>query len=375
MPELHKSPFHAFHTRAGAKMVEYAGWELPLLYNLPGGGGGIIAEHEHTRRAASIFDVSHMGRLRFTGRDAEAFLQKICTRNLAKATVGQCVYSLVCNPEGAILDDVIVTRFDKHWLMVCNAANRIKLLKWFESQSQELGLSPTIEDETLKTAMVAVQGPKAVGLLDEVLPDPVSEIKRYHAETMRMMMVIQFSVFRSGYTGEDGAELICGLSAANMAGNYLLKSGKEHPILRPAGLGARDTLRMEAAMPLYGHELTESVDPLSAGLGWAVDLTKDFIGAESLRTINQAGPTQRLAGLFIEGQRAARQGMVVFQEDKPVGTVTSGAYSPTLKRCIALAYIDVAVLAAAPASPLQVDCRGTPIAAALTPLPFYKRPK
>jgi len=374
MPELHRSPFHAFHLRAGGKMVEYAGWELPLLYNLPGGGGGIIAEHEHTRRAASIFDVSHMGRLRFTGRDAEAFLQKICTRNLAKATAGQCVYSLICNAEGGILDDVIVTRFDKYWLMVCNAANRLKLLAWFNTQSQQLGLSPTLEDETLKTAMVAVQGPKAAGLLDEVLPDPVSEIKRYHAETMRMMMVVQFTVFRTGYTGEDGAELICGLNAANMAGNYLLKSGKDHPILRPAGLGARDTLRMEAAMPLYGHELHEAVDPLSAGLGWAVDLTKDFIGVEALRRINQTGPTQRLAGLFVEGPRAARQGMTVLNEGQAVGTVTSGVFSPTLKRCIALAYIDVATLAAAPAT-LTVDCRGTQIPAALTPLPFYKRPK
>ncbi len=375
MPELLRTPFYDFHLKAGAKMVEYAGWELPLLYNLPGGGGGIIAEHEHTRKSASIFDVSHMGRLKFTGKNALPLLQKVCTRNLEKAAAGQCVYSLVCNESGGILDDVIVTRFEKHWLMVCNGANREKIKNWITRQMDVLNLQATTEDDTLQSAMVAVQGPKAVELLDELLPDPVSEIKRYHAHTMRMMMIVQFSVFRSGYTGEDGAELICGLSAANMAANFLLKSNKQHAILRPAGLGARDTLRLEAAMPLYGHELSEAVDPLSAGLGWAVDLAKDFIGCEALRGIGESGPARRLAGMFIEGPRAARQGMAVRSGGNTVGEVTSGAFSPTLKRCIALGYIDVGILAAATPPPLTVDCRGTEIPATLTPLPFYKRPK
>src|SRR4051794_679030 len=208
---LLRTPFYDFHVKAGAKMVEYAGWEMPLLYT------GIIPEHEHTRTSASIFDVSHMGRLKFSGRGAEAFLQRVCTRNLAKAVVGQSMYSLVCNPTGGMLDDVIVSRFDKHWMMVCNAANRQKLLAWFNTQLAAMpGANTTIDDETTTTAMVAVQGPKAVGLLDPVLPEPLSEIKRYHFEQMRLMLVVQFTVFRSGYTGEDGAELICGLSAAGM---------------------------------------------------------------------------------------------------------------------------------------------------------------
>ena len=238
-------------------------------------------------------------------------------------------------------------------------------------------MSPVIDDTTMsqRRHVVAIQGPKAVELLDGVLPDPVSDIKRYHFETMRMMMIVQFSVFRSGYTGEDGAELICGLSAAAMAaGNYLMKSGKdEHAILKPAGLGARDTLRLEAAMPLYGHELSESGDPLSAGLGWAVDLNKEFIGAEALQKIQSDGPKKKLVGLFIEGPRAARQDMVVLHGGQPVGMVTSGAMSPTLKRCIALAYVDTPLSAVG--TPFTIDCRGTSIAATVTPLPFYKRTK
>jgi len=373
--ELKRTPFYNYHVKAGARMVDFAGWEMPLLYNLPGGGGGIIAEHEHTRTSASIFDVSHMGRLKFTGSDAQTFLNRMCTRNIAQSVPGQCMYSLVCNDAGGILDDVIVTRMDKYWYMVCNASNREKLLAWFQQQIAAQGTSVKMEDETLSTAMVAVQGPKAVGLMDELLPDPVSDLKRYHGTTMRMMMIVQFQVFRSGYTGEDGAELVCGLKAADMAAKFLLKGDKAepHPVLRPAGLGARDTLRLEAGMPLYGHELTEAGDPLSADLAWAMDLQKDFIGAGALRKIHEAGPSTKLVGLFIEGPRAARQDMAVLKDGAAVGKITSGAMSPTLKRCIAMAYVRTDL--AAPGTALTVDCRGSTLDATVTPLPFYKRPK
>ena len=373
VPQLKRTPFYEAHLKAGARMVDFAGWEMPLLYNLPGGGGGIIAEHEHTRTSASLFDVSHMGRLKFTGKDAETFLNRICTRNLSKGVPGQSMYSLVCNETGGILDDVIVSRFDKYWYMVCNASNRAKLLAWFRAQIAAHGSTVAIDDETEKTAMVAVQGPKAVGLLDDLLPEPVSELKRYHFTTMRYLMVVQFQVFRSGYTGEDGAELVCGLSAASMAANFLLKNDPRDSILRPAGLGARDTLRLEAGMPLYGHELNDAIDPLSAGLAWAVDLQKDFIGAAAVRKVHDQGPQQKLVGLFIDGPRAARQDMTVLHDATPVGKITSGALSPTLKRCIAMAYVDAPL--AAPGTKLAIDCRGTQLAATTTPLPFYKHPK
>ena len=189
---------------------------------------------------------------------------------------------------------------------------------------------------------------------------------------MRYMMVVHFSVFRSGYTGEDGAEIICGLNAAQMAATFLMK-GKEHDLLKPAGLGARDTLRLEAGMPLYGHELNEDIDPLSAGLAWAVDINKDFIGSDPIRKVHTEGPKQKLTGLFIEGPRAARQGMPVLKDGQQVGTVTSGAMSPTLKRCIAMALVRADL--AAPQYPLAIDCRGSTLSATTTPLPFYKRPK
>ena len=364
MAALKRTPFYDFHVKAGARMVDFAGWEMPLLYK------GIIEEHVHTRTKASIFDVSHMGRLKFTGKGAEAFLQRVCTRNVGKGKAGQSMYSLVCNEAGKVLDDVIVSRFDGHWYMVCNASNREKLLGWFA----KVGLTNTdIEDETEKTAMVAIQGPKAVALLDEVLPEPVSEMRRYHFEVMKYMMVVQFTVFRSGYTGEDGAEIVCGTTAAGLAMNYLLKSDDEHAILKPAGLGARDTLRLEAGMPLYGHELTEETDPISAGLAWAVDLSKEFIGAEALREVQKVGPKRLLVGLAVDGQRAARQGMEIKKDGKVVGIVTSGAMSPTLKQPIAMAYVDTA--SALNGTALEVDCRGNCLAAVVAPLPFYKRAK
>ena len=368
MADLKRTPIHDFHVKAGAKMVDFAGWEMPLLYK------GIIPEHEHTRNSASVFDVSHMGRLKFTGKGAEEFLSRICTRNIAKAKVGQSMYSLVCKEDGGILDDIIVSRFEKYLYMVCNASNRAKLLGWFDKQIKAMGLSVDIEDETEKTAMVAIQGPKAVEFLDQFLPEPLSSIKRYHFQPMRYMMLVQLNVFRSGYTGEDGAEIVCGTSAAAMAVNFLMKDkAGEHDILRPAGLGARDTLRMEAGMPLYGHELNEDIDPLSAGLSWAVDLTKDFIGVEALRALHTGELKQKLVGLLIEGPRCARQGMTVMKDGNPVGTVTSGAMSPTLKRPIAMAYVESAL--SAPGTPLSIDLRGNQVNATVTPLPFYKRAK
>jgi aminomethyltransferase len=284
------------------------------------------------------------------------------------------MYSLVCKDNGGILDDVIVSRFDSagtHWYVVCNASNREKLLAHFsEKRAQE---SFSIDDETQKTGMVAIQGPKAVPLLDEVLPEPVSDLRRYHFSVQRYMLMIQFTVFRSGYTGEDGAEIVCGTTAAGLAMNYLLKSDDEHAILKPAGLGARDTLRLEAGMPLYGHELTEDVDPLTAGLAWAVDLNKDFIGAEPVRRIHARGLDMQLVGLFIDGPRSARQGMSLLHNGKIVGAITSGAMSPTLKRPIAMAYVQSHLTT--PGTTLALDLRGSPTPATVTPLPFYKRPK
>ncbi|HEY7119884.1 MAG TPA: glycine cleavage system aminomethyltransferase GcvT [Tepidisphaeraceae bacterium] len=364
---LKRTPFYDFHVASGGRMVDFAGWEMPIVYR------SIVDEHEQTRNSGSIFDVSHMGRVHFTGRDAQAFLNKVCTRNVTDQKVGQSRYALICNAGGGVLDDVIVSRDAKHWLMVCNASNREKLLKYFHDVRHDAGLDFDMADQTESTAMVAIQGPKVIDRVAEHLPVDVRSMKRYHFETGSVMGLIKLTVFRSGYTGEDGVEVILSAKVAPMAMKMLAgKTDRDGGTLRPAGLGARDTLRLEAGMPLYGHELSESIDPLSAGLKWAVDLTKEFVGVERLREIAQAGPKRKLVGLELEGKRIARQGTPVTKDGQVVGEVTSGTLSPTLGKSIAMAYVDASH--AAEGSQLSVDLKGTLNPAKTVKLPFYKRP-
>lgn len=360
-----KTPLNAFHRRHNARLVDFAGWEMPVVYT------GIIEEHHHTRRHASVFDVSHMGRVRFRGADAGAFLERLCTRKLADAKVGQSRYSHVCREDGGTLDDVIVSRYEDYWYMVCNASNREKLLGWFEQQRG--GADVTIEDLTADTAMVAIQGPEAIETLEKLLPFPVGDLKRYHFKTGRVLGA-EYSVARSGYTGEDGVEIILPANFADAAANMLIDRSAElgRPI-RPAGLGARDTLRLEAAMPLYGHELTEEWDSITAGQGWCVALDKEFVGCGALRQVKERGPARQVVGFEISGKRIARQGAPMVVGGKPVGVVTSGTQSPTLDKVIGMGLVDATH--AAPGTALEIDLRGTSLAATIVPLPFYKRAK
>jgi aminomethyltransferase len=365
-PPLARTPFYDFHVSAGAKLVDFAGWEMPILYK------SIAEEHNQTRNSGGLFDVSHMGRLSFSGRDALALLDKVCTRRLSDAKVGQSKYSLVCNESGGVLDDVIVSRDVKNWMMVCNASNRAKINAHLTAVRKQYDFDCDFADQTESTAMVALQGPKVLDRLAGALPIDVKALKRYHFETANLLL-FKVTVFRSGYTGEDGVEIILPAKAAGMAMKMLSGSfSKEGSTIAPAGLGARDTLRTEAGMPLYGHELTESIDPLSAGLAWAVDLTKDFIGAEALRKIAADGPRRKLVGLELTEKRIARPGTAVKNGDAVVGEVTSGTLSPTLGKSIALAYVDSALTAEG--TPLTVDLRGSILSATVVKLPFYKRP-
>jgi aminomethyltransferase len=362
---LKRTPFYDFHVAAGAKLVDFAGWEMPILYR------SIIDEHEQTRRSGSLFDVSHMGRLSFSGKDAQAFLDKVVTRKIADQLVGQSRYSLVCNEAGGILDDVIVSRDAKDWLMVCNASNREKLVNYFNDTRRTTGLDFDMADNTEATGMLALQGPRVIDRLAEAIPIDLKAIKRYHFTTATVMF-FKITIFRSGYTGEDGLEIVLPAKMAAM-GIKLLAGKFENPdaTIKPAGLGARDTLRMEAAMPLYGHELGESMDPLSAGLGWAVDLTKDFVGATPLRVLQSQGLKRKLVGLELEGKRIARQGTEIKADGDTVGVVTSGTLSPTLQKSIALAYVDATHSTEGKA--LKVDLKGTLNACKVVKLPFYKR--
>jgi aminomethyltransferase len=363
---LKRTPFYDFHTKAGAKLVDFAGWEMPILYR------GIVDEHNYTRSSGGLFDVSHMGRLHFKGKDALKFLQLVCTRDYDKCEQGQAKYSLVCNEAGGVMDDVIVGRDTKNWVMVCNASNREKLITHFKKVRNDRDLDLDMNDQTEATAMVALQGPKVIEKLTGALGDEVAQLKRYHFYTGSLFM-IGYTIFRTGYTGEDGVEMVFSARAASMVISRLAgRFDKEDATIKPAGLGARDTLRLEAGMPLYGHELGEHIDPISASLGWAVSLDKEFIGAEPLRKIKADGPAKKLVGLVLDGKRIARQGAEVKDAaGKTIGTVTSGTFGPTVQKSIAMAFVESAH--AAEGTSLGIDLRGEINAATVTKLPFYKR--
>lgn len=364
---LKRTPLYEFHVSCGAKMVDFAGWEMPILYR------GIVEEHQQTRASGSMFDVSHMGRIHISGAGAVALLDKLLTRNVSQQRIGQSRYSLVCNPAGGVLDDVIVSKHPKHWLIVCNASNRDKIVKQVTSVRDAGGFDAEISDKTESTAMVAVQGPAVIELIAETLDVDIKSIKRYGFETGTYMLS-RFTVFRSGYTGEDGVEIIISSGTAqNMVKSLAGEMTKPDAPVKPAGLGARDTLRLEAGMPLYGHELNESMDPISAGLSWAIDLGKDFIGAEPLRVIAAHGPARKLVGLELQGPRIARQGSAVKSGPTLLGEVTSGTFSPTLHRSIAMAYLDSGH--AEVGREVEIDLRGSIVPAKIVELPFYKRAK
>ncbi len=367
---MQRTPFHDFHVSHGGKMVDYAGWEMPLHY------GSIMDEHRQVRRSGGLFDVSHMGRLRFKGRDAAVFLDRICTRQIASMQDGQVRYSLICNDQGGCMDDVLVYRIsESEYLVVCNAANLAKLLDHFEDVRGDLVFK--LKDQTQSTAMIAVQGPAVMDIIANFSSE-IPSLKRYRFTT-KNLFIASFMVSRTGYTGEDGVEIILPASFASRAIDMLLKNvDQETAPVQPVGLGARDSLRLEAGMPLYGHEITEKIDPLSAGLGFAVKLDKGagvddaepFIGQRALQAIAEAGPSQRLVGLSLDGRRSPRQDMPVLAHGDVIGRVTSGCLSPTLDQPIAMAYVP----AGFDSDGVQVDLGRAIAASTIVPLPFYKRP-
>lgn len=363
---LKRTPFYEQHVQCKAKLVDFAGWEMPLLYR------GINEEHRYTREKCSLFDVSHMGRLEISGDGAEAFLEYVCTRRLGDMAVGQARYSHVCNENGGILDDVIVSRYESQWMIVCNGANRDKIVAWLHKHAA--GRPMMINDITEATAMLAVQGPLTFPQAMKKIPIPLGDLKRYRFLAGNFMGM-PYSIYRTGYTGEDGVEVILPAGAAAMAWSFLMQSDDEFepPVVQPAGLGSRDTLRLEAGMPLYGHELHENIDSLQADLAWGVDLNKDFIGAEAMRRLQKAGLPRKLIGLELDGKRIARQGSPVTLSGKTIGEVTSGTFGPTVQKSIAMAYLDTEHAVAG--RNVRVTIRDHEADAIVRALPFYKRNK
>jgi len=381
---VHRTPLHSFHESHGAKFVDFAGWEMPILYNPPyGGPGGITAEHRHVRSSGGLFDVSHMGRLSIKGRHARRYLERLCSRRITSMEPGQCRYALICNDKGGVRDDVLVYRLDDDdFMLVVNAANREKILDHIAHTRDDLVF--TLEDRTLKTAMVAIQGPKVMDLISRFSSE-IPKLKRYRF-THKNLLVAKVMVSRTGYTGEDGVEVILPANMVEMALKLMLKdvdeTASDSPI-RPAGLGARDTLRLEAGMPLYGNELLESIPATASGMGFALDLDKHedergemFIGQQALLDLEaKGGPDRLLVGFLVEGKRTPRPHMkIVSDSGREIGEVTSGCSSPTLERPIAMAYI--ARESSEAETAVEIDTgRARKLQARVTRLPFYKAAK
>lgn len=372
-----KTPLNRFHHDHGGHMVDFAGWEMPIRYS------GIVEEHNQVRTSGGLFDVSHMGRVDVTGRHARRLLERLVTRRIHDMEPGQCRYGLVCNERGGVKDDVIVMRRDDDdFLVVVNASNRAKLLEHFEQVKAAGEFNAKINDRTDKTAMVAVQGPKVMDFIGKFSSE-IPTLKRYRFTT-KNLLVMKIVVSRTGYTGEDGVEVILPAGSVEMAMKLLFRDvdlKAPDAIIKPAGLGARDTLRLEAGMPLYGNELGEDVSALASGLDFAIHLDKgddegveSFIGAEALKAQRDAGgPPRVLVGLKVEGKRTPRAHMAVKQGDALVGEVTSGCSSPTLGYPIAMAYVDRE--RSEVGSVVQIDTERAVLDAQIVPLPFYKAPK
>ncbi len=353
-----RTALYPWHQQQGARFVPFAGWEMPLQY------GGIVAEHRAVRTQAGMFDVSHMARFYCRGPQGAELLDELCTNAVAAMADYQVRYNLMCSAAGGTRDDVLVYRWPDGFLVVANAANREKILLWL-AEHRRGGVE--IVDETFATSMIAVQGPAAVSHVAELCGAAAASLKYYQAMQTRWRDV-PVRISRTGYTGEDGFELIVPNAAAGPLWETLLQRG-----VVPCGLGARDTLRLEAALPLYGHELSEEIGPIAAGLAWAVKFAKgDFVGREALLRQQQDATLPRRVGLVIEGRRAARAGSVILDANgQTVGTVTSGSFCPWLEQSLAMGYVSPAH--AAPGTALKVSAHGTELAAQVAPLPFYRR--
>jgi len=363
--ELRETPLRAAHEALGATLVDFAGWLMPLRYSSE------KAEHTAVREKAGLFDLSHMGEIHVLGAQAAALLDHALVGYLSKVAVGRARYTMITDAEGGVLDDLIVYRLaDEHYLVVANAANAGTVLAALTERAA--GFDARIEDRSAETALIALQGPAAVEILAPLTDADLDEIK-YYAGYRHTVAGHPVLLARTGYTGEDGFELFVEpASDAPAVWDAMLKAGEPHGLM-PAGLSSRDTLRLEAGMPLYGQELGRDLTPFDAGQGRVVKFEKegDFVGREALRRAADRGRSRKLIGLVGRGRRPVRKGMPVLRDGVEVGSVTSGAPSPTLGKPIAMAYVDAELDTSEGA--FTVDVRGRSEEVDVVGLPFYKR--
>lgn len=360
--DAQKTALYDAHVRAGARMVEFAGFLMPVQYR------GILEEHKKVRSALGMFDVSHMGEFIVSGPRVLEFLQKVTINDVARLEVGQAQYTAMCYPDGGIVDDLIVYRHPDHYLMIVNAGNLQKDYAWLQ---EHIVTGVELRDESEATALLALQGRYAQPTLQKLTSSDLASIKFYHFTTTEVAGV-RGMVSRTGYTGEDGFEIAISSDKAETVWNALLDAGDEFGI-EPIGLGARDTLRLEMKYCLYGNDIDETTNPLEAGLGWITKLEKgDFIGAEALRKVKAEGIRRKLIGLALQDRNIARHGYQVLHNGRQVGVVTSGSLSPSLNYPIAMAYVQTPL--SAPGTELTVLIRNREAAATVVKTPFYKRP-
>jgi len=361
---LQQTPLRDRHVALGARLIDFAGWEMPVQY------GGILEEHRAVRERAGLFDLSHMGELFVVGPEAGRALAHALVTNPPALADGRAQYSMIVAPNGGILDDLIVYRLGpERYLVVANASNAQTVSDLLAERLE--GFKAVLDDRSLATALVAIQGPRSVDIL-KPLTDVDLDALRYYAIAEGTVAGVAALVARTGYTGEDGFEVFVETGHAAEVWDALMAAGRPHG-LAPLGLGARDTLRLEAGMPLYGNELDAATNPFEAGLGRVVKLDKpeDFVGKAALEKVARDGFDRRLVGLAVRGRGIARHGYPIRAGERASGVVTSGTQSPSLGLPIAMGY--VATADAEPGTMLDVEIRGQPVPAEVVPLPFYRR--
>ncbi len=362
---MKRTPLYDRHIRAGARMIDFSGWVMPVQYT------GVIEEHRATRQGAGLFDICHMGEVEVRGPGAQALLERVLSRNLEGQKPGQIRLAVLTNASGGILDDLTVYRLEEdRYGLVTNAGTRLKDVAWLETVKAEEGFREAeIVDRTDEIGKLDLQGPEAEAILQPLTPADLAGLGYYRF--IRSSVAGRSALIsRSGYTGEDGFELYAAGVAIGGIWDALIEQGAARN-LRPAGLGARDTLRLEAGMLLYGHDMNETITPYEAIYGWLVDSPKDFIGSDALRRQKAAGVTQKLVGFEMTGRGIAREGHRVRRNGEAIGTVTSGTFSPTLSRAIGLAL--VSATATEPGTEICIQIRDHLVPAAVVKLPFYRR--
>ncbi len=360
-PNTRQLPLHGKHVALGGKMGQFGDWEVPLYF------AGILEEHEAVRTRAGLFDVSHMGKFEFEGLGVDIVLDQILSRSIIGMKEGQALYMPLLNEQGTFLDDIIVYKItSSRFFMIVNASNAAKDFAWLKKQ---VPAGVRFTDHTADKGLLALQGPKSAAILEKALgSNEFSDLKYYYFKLWEDGMIA-----RTGYTGEDGFEIMANFSVLTKLWDKLLEAGNEFGVM-PVGFGARDTLRLEASMLLYGHDMDETVTPLEANIEWALDWTKSkFTGKQVLEKQKQQGVARRIVGFEMVERGIPRQGHEIHKAGKKIGIVTSGTFSPTLKKNIGMGYVEMS--STAPGSEIDVMVRDKAVKAKVVPMPFYKRKK